>query len=144
MENLFPVLNRQLANWTVLRMKLQNYHWNVKGPAFFTLHTKFEELYNEATSLIDTLAEHILALGGKPVATLGDSLRDASIEEASDRETAEEMVHTLVEDFTLLIDELKDGMKKAEALEEEGTADLFLSIKTGLEKHVWMFKAFLG
>ncbi|NOU53438.1 DNA starvation/stationary phase protection protein [Brevibacillus borstelensis] len=144
MENLYSVLNKQVANWTILRMKLQNYHWNVKGPAFFTLHAKFEELYNEASEHIDTLAERILARNGKPVATLGECLRDASIEEASDRETAEEMVQTLIEDFTTVIDELKDGIKKVEELGDEGTADMLLSIQTSLEKHVWMLKAFQG
>ncbi|CAM5795879.1 MULTISPECIES: Dps family protein [Brevibacillus] len=144
MENLYSVLNKQVANWTILRMKLQNYHWNVKGPAFFTLHDKFEELYNEASEHIDTLAERILARNGKPVATLGECIRDASIEEASDRETAEEMVQTLIEDFTTVIDELKDGIKKVEELGDEGTADMLLSIQTSLEKHVWMLKAFQG
>ncbi|WP_426984236.1 Dps family protein [Brevibacillus borstelensis] len=144
MENLYSVLNKQVANWTILHMKLQNYHWNVKGPAFFTLHDKFEELYNEASEHIDTLAERILARNGKPVATLGECIRDASIEEASDRETAEEMVQTLIEDFTTVIDELKDGIKKVEELGDEGTADMLLSIQTSLEKHVWMLKAFQG
>ncbi|KKX55325.1 MULTISPECIES: Dps family protein [Brevibacillus] len=144
MENLYSVLNKQVANWTILRMKLQNYHWNVKGTAFFTLHDKFEELYNEASEHIDTLAERILARNGKPVATLGECIRDASIEEASDRETAEEMVQTLIEDFTTVIDELKDGIKKVEELGDEGTADMLLSIQTSLEKHVWMLKAFQG
>ncbi|MEJ8545626.1 Dps family protein [Brevibacillus borstelensis] len=144
MENVYDVLNKQVANWTILRMKLQNYHWNVKGPAFFTLHAKFEELYNEASAYIDTLAERILARHGKPVATLAECIRDASIEEANDRETAEEMVETLIEDFTTVIDELKDGMKKVEELGDEGTADLLLSIQSSLEKHVWMLKAFQG
>ncbi|USG64592.1 DNA starvation/stationary phase protection protein [Brevibacillus ruminantium] len=144
MESLFPVLNKQVANWIVLRMKLQNYHWNVKGPAFFTLHAKFEELYTEASLHIDTLAERILALHGKPLATLGDCLHEASIEEATDRENTTEMVKTLIEDFSIIIEELKDGIKKSDELGDESTADLLLSIQTSLEKHAWMFRALLG
>ncbi|HEY2420731.1 MAG TPA: ferritin-like domain-containing protein, partial [Neobacillus sp.] len=47
-NQLVSVLNKQIANWTVLYVKLHNYHWYVKGGQFFTLHVKFEEFYNEA------------------------------------------------------------------------------------------------
>ncbi|MDV2888516.1 ferritin-like domain-containing protein, partial [Alkalihalophilus pseudofirmus] len=58
MENqLVHVLNKQIANWSVLYMKLHNYHWYVKGEQFFTLHVKFEEFYNEAGLHVDELAE---------------------------------------------------------------------------------------
>ena len=83
MENtLFNVLNKQVANWTVLYTKLHNFHWNVKGPHFFTLHAKFEELYTEAAGHIDSLAERVLSIGGKPVGTLAACLNTASITEA--------------------------------------------------------------
>lgn len=73
MENqLMNKLNIQLANWNVINTKLQNYHWFVAGPDFFTLHAKFEEFYTEAQGNIDEIAERILAIGGKPVATLRD------------------------------------------------------------------------
>ncbi|MGQ7279816.1 Dps family protein [Brevibacillus thermoruber] len=137
------VLNKQIANWTVLHMKLHNYHWNVKGPHFFTLHAKFEELYNEAAAHIDELAERVLTLNGQPIATLGECLRDASVEEASGIETTEQMVETLIDDFQTLVDELKDGIKTAEQADDEATADMLLSIRSSLEKHVWMLKAFL-
>lgn len=69
-EDVVRVLNQQVANWTVAFTKLHNFHWYVKGPNFFALHTKFEELYDEASQFIDDLAERILAIGGNPVATL--------------------------------------------------------------------------
>ncbi|MEW8986778.1 MAG: DNA starvation/stationary phase protection protein, partial [Bacillus sp. (in: firmicutes)] len=73
-SDLIQAVNKQVANWTVLYTKLHNYHWYVKGRHFFTLHTKFEELYNEAATIIDEFAERILALEGKPVATLKEYL----------------------------------------------------------------------
>jgi starvation-inducible DNA-binding protein len=68
-KQLTDIVNKQIANWSVLYIKLHNYHWYVKGPQFFTLHEKFEQLYNEAALHIDELAERLLALGGAPVAT---------------------------------------------------------------------------
>ncbi|MEF2967606.1 Dps family protein [Paenibacillus sp. M1] len=137
-------LNLQIANWTVLYTKLHNFHWFVKGPNFFTLHEKFEELYNEAAGNIDELAERLLAIGGKPVATLSESLAIATLSEAKGGETPEGMVAAVVADFGVVIDELKQGMAAAEAAEDEATSDLLLGIVSALEKHNWMLNAYLG
>lgn len=138
------VLNKQVANFGVLYIKLHNYHWYVKGQQFFTLHAKFEELYNEATLHLDAIAERLLTLQGKPVATMQQMLQDASVKEASGKEKAEDMVRTLVDDFSKLIEELKDGMEVAEKAGDETTGDMLLAIHGSLEKHVWMLKSFLG
>ncbi|MET3697165.1 starvation-inducible DNA-binding protein [Bacillus oleivorans] len=143
-EHLIQTVNRQIANWTVLYVKLHNYHWFVKGPQFFTLHELYEQLYNEAHTYIDDLAERLLALDGKPVATMGEALEIATIKEATGTETAEEMVQSTQDDFEILIDEFKDGMIIAEEAGDETTADMLLSIHQSLEKHVWMLKSFLG
>jgi len=141
---LTDVLNRQIANWTVLYVKLHNFHWYVKGPQFFTLHAKFEELYTEAAAHIDELAERLLALGGKPVATMKGCLELASVREAEGGETAEQMVQAAADDFRRIIAELKEGMDIAQAQNDETTADMLLAIHTSLEKHVWMLESFLG
>jgi len=143
MATVTNLLNKQVANWTVLYTKLHNFHWNVKGPHFFTLHQKFEELYTEAAGHIDTLAERVLSIGGKPVATLSASLQTASIAEAQGNETAEQMVETVVRDFAILLEETKLAMEAAEQAGDEATADMLLAIRSGLEKHVWMLEAFL-
>ncbi|PLT33518.1 Dps family protein [Bacillus sp. V5-8f] len=137
-------LNKQIANWSVLYFKLHNYHWYVKGQQFFTLHTKFEELYTEAALHIDELAERLLTLGGQPVATMTDCLELASIKEAEGNLTAEQMVESTVEDFAQMIEELKLGMKLAESADDEITGDMFLAIHSTLEKHAWMLNSFLG
>lgn len=143
-NQLVSVLNKQIANWSVLYTKLHNYHWYVKGGHFFTLHAKFEEFYNEAGTNVDELAERLLAIGGKPVATMKESLEISSIKEASGSETAEEMVQTVINDFSIIIGELKEGMSLAEEVKDETTGDMLLAIHSGLEKHVWMLTAFLG
>jgi starvation-inducible DNA-binding protein len=143
-NQLFDILNKQIANWSVLFIKLHNYHWYVKGNQFFTLHTKFEEFYNEASLHIDELAERLLAIGGQPIATMKEYLESASVREASGNETAEEMVQSISSDFSLLVGELKEGMDIAEKANDEITGDMLLAIHSTLEKHVWMLKAYLG
>jgi len=141
---LIQSVNKQVATWTVLYTKLHNYHWNVKGQHFFTLHAKFEELYDEAAMVIDEFAERILALEGKPVGTLKECLELSFVEEASDTESEEDMVRTLSGDLTKLVDELQATINLAEQAEDEGTADMILGVKKSVSKHLWMFKAYLG
>lgn len=143
-NNLHNVLNKQIANWNVLYTKLHNYHWYVKGEQFFTLHTKFEEFYNEAGIHIDELAERLLSIGGQPVATMKGYLEASSLDEAAGNEEAIQMVRAIANDFSTLIEELKEGMAVAEEENDETTGDMLLAIHSSLEKHVWMLKAFLG
>ncbi|MCL6572971.1 MAG: DNA starvation/stationary phase protection protein [Bacillus sp. (in: Bacteria)] len=137
------VINQQIANWNVLYTKLHRFHWYVKGPQFFTLHLKFEELYGEAASIIDEFAEQLLTIDGQPISTLKEYLNEATIKETNDALTAEEMVQSIVNDYSLLIDELKSGMEVADQNNDEVTSDMFLAVIGKLKKHNWMLKSFL-
>lgn len=143
-QELIHAVNKQVANWTVLYVKLHHYHWFVKGHHFFTLHEKFEELYDEANSHIDVLAERILSIGGRPISTLKECLETASIQEAKGDETEDDMVREICEDFEKIIQEVQATMKLAENAYDQGTSDTLLSINGSLQKHVWMLKAYLG
>jgi len=143
-NELQQVLNTQISSWNVLYVKLHNYHWYVKGEQFFTLHLKFEELYNEAALHIDELAERLLALGGTPLATMKEYLTNSLVGEAAGTEDSATMVATIVSDFGKLIEHLKSGMNLAADQGDETTGDMLLAIHKELEKHVWMLKAFLG
>lgn len=143
-NQLTDVVNKQVANWSVLFTKLHNYHWFVKGPEFFTLHEKFEELYNEAATHIDELAERLLAIEGKPVGTMKEILEISTIHEAEGGESAEQMVKNIASDFSILIEELKEGMELADSAGDETTGDMLLAIHQSVEKHNWMLHAFLG
>lgn len=143
-EKLLNVVNKQVADWTVLYVKLHNYHWYVKGKDFFTLHEKFEELYTETATYIDDLAERMLALNGQPVATMKECLEISSIQEAEGKESAEQMVKNLYDDFSNIAEELKQGMELAAEVGDETTGDMLLAIHQSIEKHNWMLKAFLG
>ncbi|MDT9027244.1 MULTISPECIES: Dps family protein [Rossellomorea] len=141
-QQLVVALNKQLANWNVLYTKLHNYHWYVTGPEFFTLHEKFEEYYNEAGNYIDEVAERILTIKGKPIATLREYLETATIEESNGKESSTEMVDALVNDFEQIVKDSKKIIETAEDSQDQPTADLFIGIKTSLEQHIWMLNAF--
>ena len=137
-------LNDLVATWSVLYTKLHNYHWYVSGPSFFTLHAKFEELYNETTLTLDEIAERILALGGKPVATLKEHLEMSLVKEATGKESAEEMVQTIINDFSVMMDALNKTMETAAEMGDDRTEDLLNAKFQSLEQHSWMLSAFLG
>ncbi|MEI7025740.1 Dps family protein [Paenibacillus sp. y28] len=137
-------INQQVANWTVLFTKLHNYHWFVQGSNFLSLHAKFEEFYNEGAQHLDDLAERLLAIGGRPVATLKDCLQLASVKEADGHETAEQMLSVLIQDFSQMSKELQQGIEAAETAADAASGDMLLGIKESLEKHAWMLKAILG
>ncbi|MCU5746603.1 DNA starvation/stationary phase protection protein [Staphylococcus sp. SQ8-PEA] len=143
-EEVVRVLNQQVANWTVAFTKLHNFHWYVKGPNFFALHTKFEELYDEASQFIDDLAERILAIGGNPVATLKESLEISIIDEAGKNYKAEEMVAELSQDFTNVSKQLEEAIEVASKAEDDVTEDMFIGMQTDIDKHNWMLKSYLG
>ncbi|AQM41460.1 MULTISPECIES: Dps family protein [Staphylococcus] len=143
-EEVVKVLNQQVANWTVAFTKLHNFHWYVKGPNFFSLHTKFEELYDEASQYIDDLAERILAVDGNPVGTLKESLELSIIDEAGKGYTAEQMVEALSTDFENISKQLEEAIEVASNAEDDVTEDMFIGMQTNIDKHNWMLKSYLG
>ncbi|MGN7479651.1 Dps family protein [Solibacillus silvestris] len=143
-KQLNTLLNDLVATWSVMYTKLHNYHWYVNGPSFFTLHTKFEELYNEVTLNLDEIAERILTKGGKPVATLKENLDLSLIKEATGKEETEEMVSTLIADFNTIMEALEKAMEAASEEGDDRTEDMLNAQYQSLEKHTWMLNAYLG
>ncbi|CAM4277266.1 Dps family protein [Paenibacillus tarimensis] len=142
--NIGKELNKQVANGNVLYVKLHNYHWYVKGPNFFTLHVKFEELYNEVTEMMDEIAERMLAIGEKPSATMKEYMELATIKEAQGGEDPTEMVQNIADDYRAMA---KDFLELAEAAEEEGdmpTSDMLIGMVEKLQKHIWMLDSYAG
>lgn len=142
-KQLVEVLNKEVSNFNVLFTKLHNYHWYVKGPHFFELHVKLEELYNETASHFDVLAERLLAMEEKPLATMKDHLEHATIKEASGKETTEAMVKNVIEDFKQICKELKEGIELADKEGDHITADMLGGMVESFEKHSWMLRAYL-
>ncbi|WP_338471467.1 DNA starvation/stationary phase protection protein [Niallia sp. XMNu-256] len=136
-------LNLQIANWSVLYTKLHRFHWYVKGPSFFTLHAKFEELYNEAALTVDEVAERLLAIGGQPIATMKEYLEAATIEESANETKAVEMVATLVKDYTAIKESLNELAALTDAEGDTITNDLAIGLIGKIDTHVWMLNAYL-
>lgn len=138
------VLNEQVANLNVLYVKIHNYHWYVKGDNFFTLHVKFEELYNEISEKMDAIAERLLTIKGSPAATMKEYLELATIQEATGKEDPNAMVQNLIEDFATLSESFQEGIELADKEGDEATSDLLTGFKGELEKHMWMLRSYLG
>jgi len=138
-------LNQQLANWSVMYVKLHHFHWYVKGPHFPTLHAKFEELYNLAAEKLDELAERMLAIGMQPASTMKEFLALAAVQEAAQiAEKDTEMVQSAVTDFQTIIEGTKQVVKLAEQADDDATADIATGHIEDLQKQVWMLNAILG
>ena len=137
-------LNLQIANWSVLYTKLHRFHWYVKGPLFFTLHAKFEELYDEAALVVDQVAERLLAVQGAPIATMKEYLENASIQESNNETKAFDMVATLVKDYTQINESLKQLAELAETENDTITNDLAVGLIEKIDTHLWMLNAYLG
>lgn len=144
-KKLVDSVNGQVANFSVLYFKLHHYHWFLKGRHFFELHVKFEELYNEAALHLDEIAERLLATGEKPLSTMKEFLKAATVKEATGKEkTEEDMLQSVIADFSNVSEELKETISLAEKEEDMVTADMLTGVKQSLDKHVWMLKSFLG
>ena len=142
-QDVVKELNQQVANWTVAYTKLHNFHWYVKGPNFFSLHEKFEELYNEASQYVDDLAERILAIGGNPVGTLKESLEISIVDEAGKNYSAEQMVEAFSNDLTHISEQLVKSIEVAGEAGDDVSEDMFIGMKNSVDKHNWMFKSYL-
>ncbi|CAM3759666.1 Dps family protein [Parendozoicomonas haliclonae] len=142
MSNTIEKLNVVLANANVLFTKLHNYHWHVKGPAFFQLHLKTEEYYTRFATMYDDVAERILQLEGKPLVTLKDILAKATIlEEEKTEFSVEYILKSIMADFkemqmqfqAISADEATDDITRAYTDEQIGL----------IEKDLWMLKSSL-
>ena len=133
-----------LAGLHIQYHNLRTFHWNITGPHFFTLHARFEELYNDISAKVDESAERILAIGGKPGMALNDYTRFSSLSDGSELTGAEEMVLKVLEGNEILIKDIKQLVNVASESGDDGTADLFTGYIADFQKTNWMLKAFLA
>jgi starvation-inducible DNA-binding protein len=138
-------LNDLLANYHVHYQKLRGCHWNVRGSHFFTLHAKFEELYNNAITTIDELAERILTLGKSPLSRYQDYLATSEIKEIDTIGMSDtDLVKAVVEDLELLIALQRDLLEITDEANDEGSNDMVNAFMQFNEKQNWMLRAFLN
>jgi starvation-inducible DNA-binding protein len=137
-------LSKLLADSYTLYLKTHNYHWNVTGPMFNTLHLMFEQQYTELSAAVDLIAERIRALGHPAPGSYKAYAKLTSIEEEEGVPDATEMIKQLVigqEAVTRTARELFPTVEKAS---DEPTADLLTQRMQVHEKNAWMLRSMLG
>lgn len=141
-QELIKMMNKNLANLAVLNVKLHNYHWNVKGINFKQIHETTESYYEYFIEQYDEVAERIVQLGGKPLATLKDYLDNAAINEERENEFGSKSVlENVLADFEKLKKDYKELADVADELGDAPTVALAEDNIAWLEKEIWMVKA---
>lgn len=136
-------LSRLLADSYTLYLKTHNYHWNVKGPMFQTLHTMFETHYTELATAVDLIAERIRALGEKAPGSYMEFSELTSIKEESSWPGAEEMIKNLVESHEAVVRTARTVFPLVDEAKDEATADLLTQRMQIHEKTAWMLRSLL-
>ena len=137
-------LSQLLADSYTLYLKTHNYHWNVEGPLFNTLHLMFEGQYTELAAAVDEIAERIRALGVKAPGSYAAYGELTNIAEGSGNETAEEMIAELVKGQETVAKTAREAFGPAEAANDEPTADLLTQRMQIHEKNAWMLRSMLA
>ncbi|MNK72783.1 DNA protection during starvation protein [compost metagenome] len=136
-------LSRLLADTYTLYLKTHNFHWNVTGPMFQTLHLMFETQYNELALAVDLIAERIRSLGFPAPGTYAEFAHLSSIPETSGVPKAQEMIRLLVEGQEAVIRTARSVFPLADQASDEPTADLLTQRLQVHEKTAWMLRSLL-
>jgi|SRR5690606_38956499 starvation-inducible DNA-binding protein len=142
-EEIANGLSRLLADTYTLYLKTHNFHWNVTGPMFQTLHLMFETQYTELALAVDVLAERIRSLGFPAPGTYKQYVALSSIKEEEGIPKAEEMIKLLVEGQEAVVRTARSLFPAAEAANDEATADLLTQRIQLHEKTAWMLRSML-
>ena len=136
-------LSRLLADTYTLYLKTHNFHWNVTGPMFQTLHLMFETQYNELALAVDQIAERIRALGYPAPGSYADYAKLASIKDAKGVPGATKMIQELVAGQEAVVRTARSVFPIAEKSNDEPTADLLTQRMQIHEKTAWMLRSLL-
>ncbi|HXZ48186.1 MAG TPA: Dps family protein [Usitatibacter sp.] len=136
-------LSHLLADTYTLYLKTHNFHWNVKGPMFQTLHLMFETQYNELALAVDLIAERIRALGFPAPGTYSAYAKLSSIRETEGVPEARRMIRLLVEGQEAVVRTARKIFPLVEANNDEPTADLLTQRMQVHEKTAWMLRSLL-
>ena len=136
-------LSRVLADSYTLYLMTHNYHWNVTGPMFQTLHTMFEEQYTELATAVDEIAERIRALGFPAPGTFTDFQELSSIRIEQGVPSAEKMIKELAKGQEAVVKTARKVFPACEKANDEPTADLLTQRMQLHEKTAWMLRSLL-
>jgi len=138
-------LARTLADEYTLLLKTQNFHWNVEGPMFFSLHTLFEQQYTQLQNTADRVAERIRALGHRAPGSFDEFKKISKIHDAPIGSlSAIQMIEILVRDHQILLDDIHQFRKLAESEGDATTATLYDDLAFFHDKAAWMIRSHRG
>ena len=136
-------LSKVLADTYTLYLKTHNYHWNVRGPMFHSLHTMFEQQYTELALAVDEVAERIRALGELAPGSYSEFAKLASIPEGNSRNDAQAMIRELVEGQEAVVRTCRALFPAVDEANDEPTHDLLTTRMQTHEKNAWMLRSLL-
>jgi starvation-inducible DNA-binding protein len=136
-------LSRMLADTYTLYLKTHNFHWNVTGPMFQTLHLMFMTQYNEAWMAVDLVAERIRALGYPAPGSYKEFAALTSIKDSSGVPNAKEMIKQLVDGQEAVVRTAREVLPIAEKAGDQPTVDLLSARMEVHEKNAWMLRSLL-
>jgi len=142
-QKVIDELSKLLANSYTLYLKTQNYHWNVTGPMFTTLHLLFETQYSELATAVDEVAERIRALGAFAPGSLGAFSKLAEVEEERGRPLAKDMIQNLAADQDTVSDSARAVIEAAEKNGDQASVDLATRRQEAHQKNAWMLRSHL-
>jgi len=137
-------LERVLADTYTLYLVTHNFHWNVTGPMFQTLHALFQVQYNELWLAVDDVAERIRTLGYPAPGTYGAFARLTSVKEPEGVPAAEEMVRALVQGHETVVRTIREVLPAAQEARDESSVSLLTDRLLAHEKTAWMLRSLLG
>jgi starvation-inducible DNA-binding protein len=142
-QHVVDALARLLADTYTLYLKTHNYHWNVTGPMFNTLHTLFEAEYAEYALAVDEIAERIRAIGARAPGSYSEFAELASVKEDRASPEALQMIRNLVADQEAVVASARKLVDVAEEARDQATADLAVRRIEIHEKNAWMLRSHL-
>jgi starvation-inducible DNA-binding protein len=136
-------LSRMLADTYTLYLKTHNFHWNVTGPMFQTLHLMFMTQYTEIWNAVDLVAERIRALGYPAPGSYKEFAELTSVRENSGSPGAKEMIRQLVAGQETVVRTAREVLPVAEKAGDQPTVDLLSARMEVHEKNAWMLRSLL-
>ena len=136
-------LNKLLADSYILYLKTQNYHWNVTGQMFQSLHLLFENQYQEQAIAVDGIAERIRALGEYAPGSFAAFSKVSSIKVESSIPSTEEMIYNLIHGNEAVVTTAREIVSLADECEDDVTSDLMINRMQVHEKNAWMLRSLI-
>ena len=135
-------LNQFLADLTILSKKVQNYHWNIQGRSFFSIHSKLDDVYENLNETIDEIAERLLALKKNPISNYKGCLEISNIKEAdSVAISIEDALKSLFNDIEYMLVKAKEIKEFSDNNKDYGTSSMIDNFIVEYEKLSWMLRA---